>query len=393
MNDVTMLDTSVFAALNRENSGPIVAKDLEDLLAGGGELVVPASVYQEIKNTPDVDLRAAQLRQITDFRMAVQPPITVKDRVDLYDEFARIGAGPRPPLAWNVESKDLPLIADVRIYMRNAGARKVRFFTVERMINSKIAIERDYKIEFALKSRKLANPGKRIPYVPRVAVPRFTPTLKLMGKSFAVHAGTFAIMAALKIFFDRITANMAIRQGFEDLARRVGNEVVKHRGKIAAIQSSGKQAYANVLIEIGELSILPQGDAVSGATAPNVGLERFQISESNLNLTHEDEHVNKVVSFGTIHRKTRSFEVAVSDAEVASFRFIMNEIKRWESAAEPDIKRVGPEDRMLIVKTWRQALVSEFGPLVEPEVLDADMWPQWRWRPGRPESVNSIQSD
>ena len=66
MADVTMIDTSVFGALNRAKSGPVVAKDLLQLRSRG-ELLVCSSAYQEIQRTPDPALKAAQLQQITDF--------------------------------------------------------------------------------------------------------------------------------------------------------------------------------------------------------------------------------------------------------------------------------------------------------------------------------------
>ncbi len=255
MNDVTMPDTSVFAALNREYSAPIIARDLEDLLAGGGQLVVPASVYQEIKNTPDVDLRAAQLRQITDFRMEVQLPVTIKDRTDLFAEFAQIGQAARParpPAAFNVEPKDFPIIADVRIYMKNAPARKVRFFTVERMINSKIAIERDYKIEFSLKSRKLANMGRRVPYSPRVAAPGAQP--KFSWK-FAIAGGAAVLVAqAGAILLMSVGANARSRErltaGLTSLRPEIDRYLAARTRMVLDELASGGQAHVVAEIEL-----------------------------------------------------------------------------------------------------------------------------------------------
>ena len=156
MGDVTMVDTSVFGALNRQNSGPTIAKDLEDLSGRGEELVVCASAYQEIQNTKDPSLKAAQLQQIQDFNMAVQSPTTLAERTDHHVADANLS-----PQARGVELKDLPIVADVRIYMKTAGSKKVRLFTVERMASNSNSIKTNYKIEFSDKSRKLSNLGPR----------------------------------------------------------------------------------------------------------------------------------------------------------------------------------------------------------------------------------------
>ena len=111
MGDITMVDTSVFGALNREKSGPVIAKDLEDLASRGDEIIVAASTYQEIQNTPDPTLKSAQLQQIQDFKMKVQSPTTLADRID---NSHAVDAALRQQER-GVELKDLPIIADVRI--------------------------------------------------------------------------------------------------------------------------------------------------------------------------------------------------------------------------------------------------------------------------------------
>ena len=59
MPGITMLDTSVFGALNRAAFARDVAKDLLELAAQGEVLMVGDSAYQEILKTPDQNLRAA----------------------------------------------------------------------------------------------------------------------------------------------------------------------------------------------------------------------------------------------------------------------------------------------------------------------------------------------
>jgi hypothetical protein len=87
MGGVTMVDTSVFGALNRAKSGPVIAQELLELLNSGESLMVGASTYQEILNTPDPILKATQLRQINDFKMSIQQS-SMADRAALYNDYA-----------------------------------------------------------------------------------------------------------------------------------------------------------------------------------------------------------------------------------------------------------------------------------------------------------------
>jgi len=148
MGDATLLDASVFGALNRAKSGPAVAKDLLELLAQGDSLVVCSSTYAEILKTPNPDLTAAQLRQITDFRMTVQQA-SMADRGDLYQDYAMTTVGESGQKFQlqraGVELKDLPVVGDVRAYMKSAPGQRVKFFTVDRMVRNKSAIETSYK--------------------------------------------------------------------------------------------------------------------------------------------------------------------------------------------------------------------------------------------------------
>jgi hypothetical protein len=375
MGDVVIVDTSVFGALNRQNSAPIIAKDLQDMLDRGDQLVVPSSTYQEIQNTPDQALKRAQLQQIADFKMTIQQKTTLGNRVDLYDEAAKL-----PLNAQGIQAKDLPIISDVRIYMRGAGGRKVTLYTVERMINNKVALQRNYQIEFSDRSKQLQNLGPRIAYRPRGIVPRIVPTLKIMGKTVALTAAA-SIMQMIGAWLTRIAAEHSIKSDLEAIAARVYEEaILKHRGAIAEIQSRGKQPYANVTIALGHFTSVPMGDAVSGDHAPAAVLEHIGISEENINMPNRKvEKVDKApITWGTIQRSTYSFDVAISDGEVAAFRLIMTEIKRWESPTDSDIVKADPALRTQIGKYWRQALVEVFGPSVEAEVLDAWMWPKWK---------------
>jgi hypothetical protein len=169
MGDATMIDTSVFGALNRANSGPEVAKDLLELLNRGDNLVVCASTYQEILRTPDPVLRASQLQQISDFKMTIQQA-SMADRADLYVDYAnatvdRAGEAFKLQQA-GVELKDLPLVGDVRAYMKVAGNQKVKFFTLDRMVKNKGTITKNYGIEFSERSRYMTNLGDRVSYDP-----------------------------------------------------------------------------------------------------------------------------------------------------------------------------------------------------------------------------------
>ena len=176
--DITMLDTSVFGALNRAKSAPAIAKDLLELLAQGETLLVSASTYREILNTPDAALKATQLRQILDFKMKIQGA-NMADRVGMYEDFANATVKDVPvtvdktgsvfkPQQAGIELKDLPLAGDVKAEMARPGGKKVRLFTVDRLVKNKVTITKNYKIEFSPRSRPMleADLGQRIPYNP-----------------------------------------------------------------------------------------------------------------------------------------------------------------------------------------------------------------------------------
>ena len=169
MSDVIMIDTSVFGALNRANSGPVIARDLRELLNQGETLMVGASAYQEILNTPDATLRATQLRQISDFRMSIQQS-SMAERAALYNDYAHVTvdkAGNTFRLQQaGVELKDLPIVADVRVQMARAGNQRVKFFTLDRMVRNREVITKNYGIEFSNRSRVMTNMGQRVPYNP-----------------------------------------------------------------------------------------------------------------------------------------------------------------------------------------------------------------------------------
>jgi len=244
MGDVTMIDTSVFGALNRENSGPIIAKELEDMLANGEKLVVPWSVYREIENTPGAELRAAQLRQIVEYRMAAQRQTADTERLAFYDEFARIEQVKNPGnIVFGLEAKDHPIIADVRIYMRNAGGEKVTFFTVDRMAKNKITIARDYKIEFSPTARPLSGLGRIVPRPPRVLSTKVLPKLKVIGINVALGLGSSLLFGLIGTWLRNWTAEHSIKQDLDGMTSKIHDELPKHKGKIAAIQSRGKQPY------------------------------------------------------------------------------------------------------------------------------------------------------
>ncbi len=382
MNDVTMPDTSVFAALNREYSAPIIARDLEDLLAGGGQLVVPASVYQEIKNTPDVDLRAAQLRQITDFRMEVQLPVTIKDRTDLFAEFAQIGQAARParpPAAFNVEPKDFPIIADVRIYMKNAPARKVRFFTVERMINSKIAIERDYKIEFSLKSRKLANMGRRVPYSPRVAAPGAQP--KFSWK-FAIAGGAAVLVAqAGAILLMSVGANARSRErltaGLTSLRPEIDRYLAARTRMVLDELAPGGQAHVVAEIELeysaGALQTPTPGQFIPGVPElVHVRLDSIGIFPKKFE--GESKPLRQHTQFGGFQDTWRyyylSSELQLPQKEkVTQYRGVVETIKRLRTTLKAptlsDAQRIDLRQDIIALEKWMDesfGVIDNFRP-------------------------------
>jgi hypothetical protein len=188
MAGITMPDTSVFGALNRANFAAEIAKDLQQLVASGETLIVGYSTHQEILNTPDANLRAAQLRQIQDFKMQIQQPSTMAERTAaIGNDYANVTVkGTQRKLdapdyadvtvdetqlkmqAAGIEVKDLPVVSDVKVQMARTPNQKVKFFSVERMAKNKGAIAKSYGIEFSDKTRFLGKElGDRVPYNPK----------------------------------------------------------------------------------------------------------------------------------------------------------------------------------------------------------------------------------
>lgn len=172
MSDIIMLDTSIFGALNRANSGPIIAKDLLELTAAGETLMIGNSSYQEILNTPDDALRNTQLRQIQDFKVQIQPATTMGERVGAISEdyinatVDKTGTKFTPKSA-GLEVKDLPVVSDVKVQAARMPNRRVKFFTVDRLVKNHVTISKAYKIEFSARARPLNNMGARVPYDPK----------------------------------------------------------------------------------------------------------------------------------------------------------------------------------------------------------------------------------
>ncbi len=171
MSGVTMLDTSVFGALNRANTARQVAQDLLQLKASGEVLMIGNSAYQEILNTKNVTLRNTQIRQIYDFQVEIQPPSTMAERTGaIADDYInasvdKTGANYTPKRS-PLELKDVRLASDVKVEMARLPKRDVKFFTVERMANNQKSITNAYGIKFSERSRVLNNMGDQIPYNP-----------------------------------------------------------------------------------------------------------------------------------------------------------------------------------------------------------------------------------
>jgi hypothetical protein len=293
MGDVTMVDTSVFGALNRQNSGPVIAKDLEDLSSRGEELVVCASAYQEIQNTKDPSLKAAQLQQIQDFKMVVQSPTTLAERTDHHVVDANLN-----PKARGVELKDLPIVADVRIYMKTAGSKKVRLFTVERMASNSNSIKTNYKIEFSDKSRKLSNLGPRAifrrppptstppggggpgaPGGPSPGMPRVG--LGWSGKiGSGIKAGGMALGAiglqfllgwlAQKIY--QKYAQQEIDRQFEALRPKIERDIRSKIEDALYLAATDKEAFAIIRLSVWTATDITAGQGTSMPTLDYLGL-------------------------------------------------------------------------------------------------------------------------
>ena len=135
-NGVTMPDTSVFGAILRGQS--TVAQDLEKLRANGETIVVPWATYS---HTPNPVSRAVQFTLIKELGLQVQQPTTLKQRIDVYRNYADLKVS-------GVAADDLAIVSDVRIYQNAFKASPVKLWTVERMATNQTAIQQQFKITF-----------------------------------------------------------------------------------------------------------------------------------------------------------------------------------------------------------------------------------------------------
>jgi len=166
---ITMIDTSVFGALNRALSSKGIAAALHELAASGETLMVCNSTLEEIRNTPEAWLRDAQLRQIEDFKMQIQQPATAAEHT-IGEQWAdAVVDKTGTKLRWQaagIQPKDLPIASDVKVQMARSPGQNVKLYTVERMANNQAAITKTYGIEFSKKSRQISMTGDKVPYNP-----------------------------------------------------------------------------------------------------------------------------------------------------------------------------------------------------------------------------------
>jgi hypothetical protein len=368
MADTTMLDTSIFGALNREKSGPIIAKDLEDLAGQGEEIMVAASTYQEILNTPDPNLRAAQLKQIKDFKMTVQSPTSMADRVD---QGHAIDADLRQQQR-GVELKDLPIVADVRIQQRRTPGRTVKLFTVERMSANSIGIGRSYGIRFSIKSRRLGDLGPRKIFS-RVAPGGLAPgELTLHGKiGRGLKAGGVAVgvivVSILLEWLARKLYEKFVREGVDRQFEKMRPEILaairaKKEDALRLLASGNNHAFATV-----RLSMIVDHFMYAG----RLQMSTFPVLEYlGLQITPTDESEEGKVPRveGHIGGRTEttfykvSFELSFPADEVAIYKSYIAQMKWFDeqmaiAPSDEDKKRLA-QDRENLMREMRAVLTD-----------------------------------
>jgi hypothetical protein len=134
-----IIDTSVFNELQRGNQQ--VASNLQTLINNGQVVVLPAAVHQEILNTPDPVTRAANCALIQDLPLQIQPNPGGEARADQHALNARINAP-------GVGGRDVSVIADVQIYIRNNPGQPHTLWTMERM-RTNPGIQAQYGVQFS----------------------------------------------------------------------------------------------------------------------------------------------------------------------------------------------------------------------------------------------------
>jgi hypothetical protein len=210
-----------------------------------------------------------------------------------------------------------------------------------------------------------------------------------IGAGLKIVGGT-AIMLGLSLLaaWLRGKAEKAlIEDQMKELEPKIWDGLKKRTAAIAALQSEGRKVFANVTIEHSRMTDHSnQGGGGFGSIEaggiqgfPVLRLFHINIGPDNVNLEGATEHSSGPATTTTKTRYTYSFEVSVSAEEVDLFRALMAEYHWYEN----ELKKQSNLLLMGELNRVRERIIKAFGPEAARDVLDASMWPKFKYK-GKP---------
>jgi hypothetical protein len=190
--------------------------------------------------------------------------------------------------------------------------------------------------------------------------------------------GGAAAMFALELFAQWLRGKVEkdwIEARMKELEPKISAEVRNRTAAIAALQSKGKKAFANVTIRSSRRQTVAGSYGVIDSY-PVLSVFHVNIGPDDVNLEGATTHNRSFGDTETVTLFTYSFEVALSTEEVDLFRALMLEHQYYENQMmnKPDAQAM--EEQMKV----RQRIVNAFGPAAERDVLDAWMWPTFKYK-------------
>lgn len=165
-----------------------------------------------------------------------------------------------------------------------------------------------------------------------------------------------------------------------ELEPEIVSKVREHVAAIASLQAEGKKAFANVTIKSVRTNVTSLGRELTVDGFPFLSVQFVGISPDDVNLEGRTEHQWILSDERVVSYFTYSFEVSVSEEEVSLFRALMTEYQFYESMKNHNpagFLKMGLHEAQ--VKA-REKVIKAFGPAVEFDVLDAWMWPKFKYQ-------------
>jgi len=197
-----------------------------------------------------------------------------------------------------------------------------------------------------------------------------------------VGVGLFNIAAQLiGSWLFKLSNDALIKNQFKDMEPKIQEGIREHAAKIASLQSSGKKAYANITVRID--SSVDNTTPLSAETMSSIQqystvyLEAVFVSGDNVNLKQRTETKYPLGQVTTSTYYTYSAEVTLSQNEVAFFVAIITEYNYYAAAVK---NNPGNAVFQKTVADLRYKILILFGQAAAVDVLDAWMWPTFKYK-------------